>query len=173
VPSLYTNLYSEAFLLRREVLLRRDLEREADRRFADLDRLVELRRDLDRLFERDLDRDLEALGVRLLLLVALDFFFSARRCLERRLGLFGDFALRRRRETDRLLEAFGVLLLRAERRLAFFLDGDLGALLALVGVRARFLIPMSLLRFAFISTCKLPSPRRTSGSQPFSCTEPV
>jgi len=97
VPSLYMqlDLYSDVFLLRREDLLRRDFV--LARLFVDLERLVELRRELERLFDRDVDRDLEALEVRLLLLEALDLFFSARRCPDLRLGLLGDFALRLRR----------------------------------------------------------------------------
>jgi len=89
---------------------------------------------------------LDALGARLLRLEAL-------RRRDRFFGSLGDLALLRRRETDLLLLLLdlGVLLRRADRFFCFFLDGDLGALLALVGVRARFLIPMSLLRFSSIS----------------------
>jgi len=203
------------FLLRREVLLRRDLERVVERLLEDLERRLEgLRRDLDRLVvldllvrffdalgfrllrlgEREADRRvafrfllrrtlrerltlgplgvrarrvllreadllLEAFGVRLLLEVdrlflafgALDFLLSARRFLDLRLGLLGDFALRRRDvDRDRLLDFddFGVRL----RRLAFFLEGCLRESFAFVGVRTRFLIPSSLLRLFFIST---------------------
>jgi len=160
--------------------LDRDFERDLDalgvldRRFAERERedLEARRRETDRDLDTLASLDLGALGVRALrrltdlLLLALEvdrevllldalgallLRLTALRLRERFLGSLGDLALLRRRETDRLLLALGVRLRRADLLFCFFLEGDLGSPLAFVGVRARFLIPISLLRFSSIS----------------------